>query len=142
MIFKLDVHAEMTLEQLATSIADTIPNGQIIKIADNFQGGKFIPPVAYYSKDPWDAALWQMVNGHLFEHQFTPIKAILIIMGNAFVDSQMYHYPRVPIGDLSSIVGDGEITRAYAMLIGEIKRVMLDRYKTPESINIVRKEAS
>ena len=60
MVFQLDVHTGMTLKQLATAIADTIPNERIIEVADNFQTGKFVPSTAYYNENPWCEAIWQM----------------------------------------------------------------------------------
>lgn len=142
MIFNLDIHAEMTLRELATAIADTILHEQIAETVDNFQRGKFIPSPAYHSEDPWDAALWQMASWHLIKHQFIPVKTIITIMINHFIDDYRQLCPRAPIGDLSYLVADGEITKSYSALISEIKRVMLARYKVPESINTIEKGTS
>lgn len=141
-VFQLDVHTGMTLKQLATAIADTIPNERIIEVADNFQTGKFVSSSAYYNEDPWNEAIWQMVNRHLIDHQFMPVKTIITIMVNHFIDDYRQLYPRSPIGDLSYMVDDSEITKSYPMLISEILCMLQNRYKTPESINAILKEAS
>ena len=142
MVFKLNVHAEMTLKQLATAIADTIPNERIVKAADNFQEGKLPFNPAYPGGNSWDGALWQMVGDHLIEHQFMPIKTILIIMVNGLVDYYIQYCPSESIEDLSYMVGDGEISKSYGLLLGEIKCLMSVRYNTSESVNAIREEAS
>ena len=128
MVFKLEIHAEMMLKQLATAIADTIPHEKIIEVADNFEAGKFITSTAYRSGDSWSNVLRQMTNKHLIDHQFIPVKTIINIMVNHFIDDYRQLCPRAPIGALPYLVDDGEITKSYSMLTWEIACVLQEKH--------------
>lgn len=142
MVFKLEIHSEMTLNQIATEIADTIPRKVIIEVTDNLLAGKFIPIHASDSTDPWSAILSQIANKHLIEHEFMPVKTIINIMVNHFIDNYKELCPSAPIGALAYLIEDGEITKSYSMLTWEISCVLQERYKTPESITTIRGQAA
>ncbi len=142
MVYTLTIHPEMTFNEIATAIADTIPHKKIITAAKSVLADKSEPFNPLNRSGPWRAALNRTVGEHIGKNEFLPVKTIVNIMVNYYIDYHKDLCPRAPVGALYYFVDDCEISKSYPMLIGEVSDVLFERYKTPESIVTIRGEAA
>lgn len=138
MIINLDLNDNMTLEQLAIAIAETIPKQILVNDADRFQADKN-EVKSFKRLKARPCCDRQLVIKYMSHYQFTPANArtILNIVINNLMDSLGNKDPH----DLCYLMKK-RIRWAYDSLEEEIERVLRNRYNTPESINILREEAA
>ena len=142
MVYTLTIHSEMTFNEIATAIADTIPHEKIVAAADGVLADKSEPFNPLNRSGPWRAALSDTAEKHIRKNEFLPIKTIVNKMVNHYIDYHKDMYPRAPVGALYYFVEDCEISKSYPMLIGEVAEVLFDRYYTPESVDAIRGQAA
>ncbi len=142
MVYTLTIHSEMTFNEIATAIADTIPREKIITAAESVLADKSEPFNPLNRSGPWRAALNLTAEEHIRKNEFLPIKTIVNIMVNYYIDYHKNVSPRAPVGALYYFVEDCEISKSYPMLIGEVSEVLFDKYYTPESVDGIRGQAA
>ena len=76
MVYTLTIHPEMTFNEIATAIADTIPHENIITTAESVLADKSEPFNPRNRSGPWRDALYDMVKTHIIKNEFLPIKTI------------------------------------------------------------------
>lgn len=138
MVYTLTIHSEMTFNEIATAIADTIPHEKIITAAESVLADKSKPFNPLNRSGPWRAALNRTVKEHILKNEFLPVKTIINAMVNHYIDYHKNLCPRAPVGALDYFVDDCEISKSYPMLIGEVSGVLFDRYYAPESVGALR----
>ncbi|RKU20139.1 hypothetical protein C6501_00700 [Candidatus Poribacteria bacterium] len=142
MVYTLTIHPEMTFNEIATAIADTIPHEKIITAAESVLADKSEPFNPLNRSGPWRAALNRTAEEHIRKNEFLPIKTIVNIMVNHYIDYHKDLCPRASVGALYYFVDDCEISKSYPMLIREVSDVLFDRYYTPESVDAIRGQAA
>lgn len=142
MVYTLTIHPEMTFNEIATAIADTIPHEKIITAAESVLADKSEPFNPLNRSGPWCIALNEMVADHIRKNEFLPVKTIINAMVNHYIDYHKDLCPRAPVGALYYFVDDCEISKSYPMLIGEVSDVLFERHHTPESVDAIRGQAA
>lgn len=142
MVYTLTIHSEMTFNEIATAIADTIPHEKIISAAESVLADKSKPFNPLNRSGPWRAALSRTAEEHILQNEFLPIKTIINIMVNYYIDYYKDLCPRAPVGALYYFVEDCEISKSYPMLIGEVSDVLFEKYHTPKSVDAIRGQAA
>lgn len=142
MVYTLTIHSEMTFNEIATAIADTIPPEKIVAAAESVLADESEPFNPFNRSGPWRAALNRTAEEHIRKNEFLPVKMIINAMVNHYIDYHKDLCPRAPVGALYYFVDDCEISKSYPMLIGEVSDVLFDRYYTPESVDAIRGQAA
>lgn len=138
MVMKLDINDDMTLEQLAIAIADTIPKQILVNDVDRFQAEK--DEVESFKRlESHPCCGWHLVGNYMSLYRFPTgtARTVLTIMINNLMDSlrdENYH-------DLRYLMAK-QIRWAHDSLEEEIVKVLQNRYNTPESVDVLRKEAA
>ncbi len=136
MTIKLNITSDMTLQQLAIAIVNTIPKQILVNDADRFQTDKEAQDICDESKII-PCCGWTMVHEYMSGSQFEPVKTILTIVINDVLNFRSsLDYP-----DLGYLITK-RIRWTYDYLEDEIIKVLQRRYNTPESIKILREEVA
>ncbi len=138
MIYTLTIHPEMTFNEIATALADTIPHEKIITTAESVLADKSEPFNPLNRSSPWRITLNEMVTDHIRMNEFLPVKTIINAMVSHYIDYYKDLCPRAPVGALQYFVDDCEISKSYPMLIGEVSEILFDRHHTPESVDALK----